>query len=184
MKKRLLTIAIIVSLTIGNALAGEVNLKVGDSAFVPKPLTAVQNFEVFRFNLPEIPQGSRIDFAGLVLNIQRDSIDLNDTLASDYLPLALLPVTSDWTKGSLENGQILAIDSTWASSGVADMNMGNRVEMDITQLVSDWLKGNKVNKGFMLVPEFAEDKTNFSVMSNAGIKVEVVAYYTPPEVVK
>lgn len=36
----------------------------------------------------------------------------------------------------------------------------------------------------MLVPEFSEEKTEFSVKSNAGVKVEVVIYYTGPEIVK
>jgi hypothetical protein len=36
----------------------------------------------------------------------------------------------------------------------------------------------------MLAPEVGEEKTNFAVKSTAGVKVEVIVYYTAPEVVK
>ena len=88
MKKIPLTILTIVALAIGTVWAGEIRQNVGDVAFVPQVLPTGQNFEIFKFDLPEIPEGSRIDFAGLVLHIQRDSV------RDDYLSFKLVPITS------------------------------------------------------------------------------------------
>jgi len=178
MKKIPLTILIIVSLTIGNVLAGEIRQTVGNAAFVPQVLPTGQNFEVFRFDLPEIPQGSRIDFAGLVLHVQRDSV------RDDYLSLKLMPITSDWTATSLKGGQVLSVDSTLPSYAVADVNREDKIELDITHLIAVWVKGEKSNRGLLLETEFAEAQSKFSVKSNAGAKAELVIYYTGPEVRK
>ncbi len=174
----------VVAALVVSVQAEEIRFAVGTSNFVADTLSGGQNFEALKFILPEIPQGSRIDFAGLVMYVQREAIDSKDTTASPYLSLSLVPITSDWTAGSVKNGQVLSVDSEWASYAVADMNMGDKVELDITELVRDWLNGKKANKGFMLVPEFADEKAEFAVKSNVGVKAEVVIYYTGPEVVK
>ncbi|MCI0406653.1 MAG: DNRLRE domain-containing protein [candidate division Zixibacteria bacterium] len=176
MKKIGLTIAIIGSLTIGNAWAGEVRQNVGDISFVPQVLPTGQNFEVFKFDLPQIPAGSRIDFAGLILHIQRDST------RDDYLSFKLSPITSDWTASSLQGGQVLSVDEQMPAFAVADANRSDKIELDITHLASAWLKGEKTNRGFLLQTEFAEEESKFSVKSSAGTKAELVIYYTEPEV--
>jgi hypothetical protein len=175
MKKIQWTILSIVALTIGNTWAGEIRQNVGAVAFVPQILPTGQNFEVFRFDLPEIPEGSRIDFAGLVLHVQRDSV------RDDYLSFKLSPISSDWTATSLQGGQVLSLDSTLPAYAVADVDRTDKIELDITHLVSAWLKGEKANRGFLLETEFPEEKTKFSAKSNAGIKAELVIYYTGPE---
>ncbi len=45
--------------------AGEIRQTVGDGAFIAKAGQSQE--EIFQFDLPAIPEGSRIDFAGLVL---------------------------------------------------------------------------------------------------------------------
>ena len=107
-----------------------------------------------------------------------------DTVRNEYLSLKLVPITSDWTAISVKNGQLLAVDDTLPSFAVADVNREDKVEMDITQLVAAWAKGEKTNYGFYLVPEISEDETKLSVKSNAGVKMELVIYYTAPEVKK
>jgi hypothetical protein len=174
MKKIPLTILIIVSLTIGNIWAGEVRQNVGDGAFVAKSEQSQE--EIFKFDLPEIPQGSRIDFAGLVMRVRRDST------RDDYLSFRLVPITSDWTASSIQGGQVLSLDSTLPAFAVADVNRNDKIELDITHLVSAWLKGEKANRGFLLETEFPEEQTKFSAKSNAGAKAELVIYYTGPEV--
>jgi len=76
----------------------------------------------------------------------------------------------------------VSLDEDWTSYGVADYLSGDKVELDITQLVKDWVKGTKANRGFMLAPEFAEEKADFSVKSGAGVKAQVFIYFTEPEV--
>jgi len=179
MKTRFLAMTIgVVLLFAVTALAGEIQMAVGEAAFVPQAVPTGQNFEVFRFALPEIPKGSRIDFAALVLSIERDST------RDQYLSLKLVPITSDWTAASLKNGQVLAVNEEAPSYAVADANRGDKVDLDITHLVSAWNKGEKVNRGFLLETEFTEEQSKFSAKSSAGIKAELVIYYTGPEVVK
>ncbi len=173
MKKILWTLVILVSLTTGNLWAGEIRQTVGDGAFVAKAEQSRQ--EIFQFDLPEMPQGSRIDFAGLVLYLQRD------TVKDDYLFLKLLPITSDWTAASVQNGQVLELDAESPSYAVANANLEDKIELDITHLVSAWLKGEKTNRGFVLETEFPEEETKFSAKSNAGAKAELVVYYIGPE---
>ena len=173
MKRISLAILAIVSLTIGNIRAGEIRQSVGDAAFVSNTEPSQQ--EVFKFELPKIPDGSRIDFAGLVLHIQRYSV------RDDYLSLKLIPITSDWTPTSVKNGQVLSVDEEAPAYAVADVNRDDKAELDITQLVAAWLKGEKTNRGFLLQTELSEEETRFSVQSNAGIKAELVIYYTGPE---
>ncbi len=144
------------------SFAGEIRQNVGDAAFVPQALPTGQNFEVFKFDLPEIPQDSRIDFAGLVLHIQRDSA------RNDYLFLKLFPITSDWTPTSLQGGQVLSVDEKSPSYAVADANRSDKIDLDITDLVAGWLKGEKTNRGFLLQTEFAEEESKFSVKSSGG----------------
>ncbi len=131
--------------------------------------------EIFKFELPEIPQGSRIDFAGLVVHVQRDSVRDN------YLFLKLQPVTSDWTAGSVANGQVLELDGESPAYAVANAKLEDKIELDITRLVSASLKGEKTNRGFVLETEFTEEESKFSAKSNAGAKAELVVYYTGPE---
>lgn len=170
------------ALTVASIEAGEIRFTVGSSGFVNDTLSNGQRFEAFKFDLPEIPQGARIDFAGLVLHIDRPPVDLKDTLASPYFPLALVPIATDWTPLSIKNGQVVGVDKSNPSFAVADARRGDKVELDITHLVKEWQKGTKANRGFMLAPEFGEEKTSFSVKPMAGGKVEVVIYYTGPEV--
>jgi hypothetical protein len=177
-----ITAGVVFVLIAALAQAGEVRFTVGSTGFVNDTLSNGQSFEAFKFDLPQIPQGARIDFAGLVLYIDRPPVDLNDTLVSSQFPLALVPITSDWTATSLKNGQVVEVDESNSSFAVSDARTGDKIELDITQLVKDWLKRTKTNRGFMLVPELSEEKTDFSVKSNPGVKVEVVIYYTGPEV--
>ncbi len=159
--------------------AGEIILGVGDTAlFASGTRPDGQDFEAFKFNLPTIPPGSRIDYAGLVFHIQRD------TVRYKYLPLRLAPVTSNWTAGSVRSGQVLSVDSTLPAFAVAFDDSGDRVEMNITDVVAAWVKGNKTNQGFMLVPELLAERTNFTIASVEGIRVKVIVYYTGPEVKK
>jgi hypothetical protein len=158
--------------------AEEIRQPVADAAFAPQALPTGQNFEVFKFELPDIPQGSRIDFAGLVLHVQRDS------LRNDYLFLKLVPITSDWTLTSLQGGQVLSVDEKSPSNAVADIYRSDQIDLDITDLVSAWVKGEKTNRGFLLQTEFTEEQTKLSVKSNAGVKAELVIYFTGPEVKK
>ncbi|MCI0330779.1 MAG: DNRLRE domain-containing protein [candidate division Zixibacteria bacterium] len=167
---------VFVLVSVATVFAEEVRVNVGDAAFVPQLTPTGQNFEVFKFDLPEIPQGSRIDFAGLVLHVQRDST------RDQYLSLKLAPITSDWTITSLQNGQVLSVDEEAPTYAVADANRGDKIELDITQLVSAWAKGEKVNRGFLLKAEFPEELSKFSAKSNAGAKAELVIYYTGAEV--
>jgi hypothetical protein len=171
--KKTLTIVFIASLTIGNLWAGEIRQSVGDGAFVSKAEQSQE--EIFKFELPEIPAGSRIDFAGLVLHLERD------TVKDDYLFLKLLPIASDWTAASLQNGQMLELDAESPAYAVANAYLEDKIELDITHLVSSWHKGEKTNRGFVLETEFPEEKTKFSAKSNAGVKAELVIYYTEPE---
>ncbi|MGE5692947.1 MAG: DNRLRE domain-containing protein [Candidatus Zixiibacteriota bacterium] len=173
MKKIGLTILGIVFLTIGNSWAGEIRQSVEDAAFVAKAEQSQQ--EIFKFDLPEIPEGSRIDFAGLILHIQRDST------RDDYLSFKLSPITSDWTASSIQGGQILTVDEETPAYAVADVNRSDQIELDVTHLVSAWLKGEKTNRGFVLQTEFPEEQTKFSAKSNGGVKAELVVYYTGPE---
>ncbi len=170
MKKIGLTLVILVALLIGSVLAGEIRQSVGDGAFVAKAEQSQQ--EIFKFDLPKVPEGSRIDFAGLVLHIQRDST------RDDYLSFKLSPITSDWTASSLQGGQVLSVDEEMPAYAVADVNRSDRIELDITHLISAWLKGEKTNRGFVLETEFPEEQTKFSAKSNTGIKAELVIYYT------
>ncbi|HXF48736.1 MAG TPA: DNRLRE domain-containing protein [Verrucomicrobiae bacterium] len=156
-----------------SVFAGEIRQNVGDGAFVSKVEQTQE--EIFKFDLPEIPAGSRIDFAGLILHIQRDST------RDDYLSFKLSPITSDWTASSIQGGQVLALDSTFPAFAVADVNRSDRIELDITLLVAAWLKGEKTNRGFLLETEFPEEETKFAAKSNAGGKAELVVYYTEPE---
>ncbi|MCI0330361.1 MAG: DNRLRE domain-containing protein [candidate division Zixibacteria bacterium] len=178
-KKRFLaTLGMTAAAVLFSALASwaeEIRLNVGDAAFVPQLALTGQNFEVFRFDLPEIPQGSRIDFAGLILHVQRDST------RDQYLSLKLVPITSDWTVVSLQNGQVLSVDEEAPSYAVANANRGDKIELDITHLVSAWTKGEKVNRGILLKTEFSEEQSKFSAKSSAGTKAELVIYYTGPE---
>ncbi|HXF49296.1 MAG TPA: DNRLRE domain-containing protein [Verrucomicrobiae bacterium] len=173
MKKIGLTILAIVSLTIGNIWAGEIRQNVGDAAFVSKAEQTQQ--EIFKFDLPEIPEGSRIDFAGLILHVQRDST------RGDYLSFKLSPITSDWTASSIQGGQVLSVDETTPAYAVADVNRSDKIELDITQLAASWFKGEKTNRGFILATEFPEEQTKFAAKSNVGAKAELVIYYTGPE---
>ncbi len=182
MKKTGLTIGLIVSLTIGVLQAEEIRFSAGTTNFVNDTLSNGQSFEAFKFDLPQIPQGARIDAASLILHIDRPPVDLNDTLANPYLSLALVPITADWTPASVRNGQVVSVDESNPSFTVANAKTGDGVELDITYLVKEWLAGTKANRGFMLVPEFSDEKTEFSVKTVAGVKVEVVIYYTGPEV--
>jgi hypothetical protein len=159
-----------------SAYAGEIRLTIGDGAFIAKAEQSQE--EIFKFDLPKIPAGSRIDFAGLVLYLQRDSV------RNDYLFLELLPIAGDWTATSLEGGQVLSVDEKSSAYAVAHDFRNDRIELDITQVVADWVKGEKANRGFVLQTEFAEEKTNFSAKSMAGVKAELVVYYTAPEVKK
>jgi len=170
--------AAVVLVYVAMALADEIRMNIGAAAFAPQLLPTKQNFEVFKFNLPELPQGSRIDFAGLVLYLQRDSV------RDDYLSVKLVPITSDWTAGTLKNGQLLSVDEEAPSYAVADVNRNDKIELDITHLIAAWTKGEKVNRGFLLKTEFTEEETKLSVRSNAGIKADLVIYYTSPEVKK
>lgn len=156
-------------------IAGEIRQSVTDAAFVPQGVPNSQNHEVFRFELPNIPQGSRIDFAALIMHVQRDSTRGN------YLFLKLDPITSDWTPTSLAGGQVVSVDETSASYAVADYGLGDRVELDITSLVTAWTAGTMTNRGFLLKTEIPEDATNFSVKSTGGVKADLVVYYTAPE---
>lgn len=159
-------------------LADEVRAVIGSDAFAPQLVPTGQNFEVYKFALPDIPKGSRIDFAGLVFHIQRDST------RDEYLSLKLVPVTSSWTPSSVKNGQMLSLDETEPSYAVADAAQGDRAELDITNLATAWYRGEKINSGFYLTVEDSEDQTNLSVKSNGGAKMELVIYYTGPEVKK
>lgn len=159
------------------AFAGEIRLGVTDSStFASGTLPGGRSFEAFKFTLPNIPQGSRIDYAGLMFHVQRDSV------RNKYLPLSLLPIASDWTANSVQGGQLPSVDSTFPAFAVAFADSGDKVEMNITDLVSAWLKGAKTNRGFMLVPGVPVDLTRLSIPSTAGVKVKVVVYYTGPEV--
>ena len=173
MKKLLSTLLILAALTIGNLWAGEIRQNVSDAAFVAKAEQSQE--EIFKFDLPEIPAGSRIDFAGLILHIQRDSARDN------YLFLKLVPVTSDWTPASLAGGQLLSVDDNSPSYAVGDISMGDRIDLDITALVTDWTTDKKTNRGFLLKTGIPEDETNFSAKSIAGAKAELVIYFTEPE---
>jgi hypothetical protein len=173
MKKILLAVSSIVFLTMGNVLAEEIRQSIGTEAFASQE--AGQNYEVFKFDLPQIPEGSRIDFAGLVFHIQRDSV------RNDYLSLKLVPISSDWSAASVRNGQLLSMNDTLPAFAVADVNREDKVEMDITQLVAAWHKGEKTNYGFYLASESSDDETKLSVKSVSGAKMELVIYYTAPE---
>jgi hypothetical protein len=177
-----MTIGVVFVLFAALVQAGEVRFTVGTTGFVNDTLSNGQRFEAFKFDLPEIPQGARIDFAGLVLHIDRPPVDLEDTLVSSQFPLALVPIASDWSPTSLKNGQVVEVDESNSSFAVSDARMGDKVELDITALIKDWLKGTKTNRGFMLVPEFSEEKTEFSIKAGSGVKMEVVIYYTGLEV--
>ncbi len=104
-----------------------------------------------------------------------------DTVKDGYLFLKLLPITSDWTAGSVQNGQVLELDAESPAYAVANANLQDKIELDITHLVSSWLKGEKTNRGFVLETEFSEEQTKFSAKSNAGSKAELVVYYTGAE---
>ena len=159
---------------VSTVFAGEVRQNVGDGAFVAKAEQSQE--EIFKFELPEIPEGSRIDFAGLILHIQRNSA------RNDYLFLKLVPITSDWTLTSVQNGQVLSVDEKSPSYAVADAYRSDQIDLDITDLVVAWVKGEKTNRGFLLQTEFAEEESKFSVKSSAGAKAELIIYYTEPEV--
>ncbi len=95
--------------------------------------------------------------------------------------MKLLPITSDWTAGSVANGQVLELDGESPAYAVANAKLEDKIELDITHLVSAWLKGEKTNRGFVLETEFPEEQTKFSARSNAGAKAELAIYYTGPE---
>lgn len=163
--------------------ADEINFSVGPSNFVADTLANGRSFEAFKFDSLGMPVDARIDIAVMELYIDRPPIDLNDTLISTQFPLALFPITSDWTPSSIKSGQVVTVDREWASHGVADFLTGDRVDFDITYLFVDWLKGTKTNRGLILVGDLG-DKTRFTIASNSGVKVQVFIYYTGPEVVK
>ncbi|HLG94560.1 MAG TPA: DNRLRE domain-containing protein [candidate division Zixibacteria bacterium] len=102
----------------------------------------------------------------------------------ERVPVKLVPITSDWTATSVQNGQVLTVDEKTPAYAVADVNRSDKIELDITHLVAAWLKGEKINRGFLLETEFPEEQTKFSAKSSAGAKAELVIYYTAPEVKK
>jgi hypothetical protein len=98
-----------------------------------------------------------------------------------HISFKLSPITSDWTASSIQGGQVLSVDEEAPAYAVADVNRADQIELDITHLVSAWLKGEKTNRGFVLETEIAEEQSKFSVKSAGGVKAELVVYFTAPE---
>ncbi|OGC74464.1 MAG: hypothetical protein A2145_05940 [candidate division Zixibacteria bacterium RBG_16_40_9] len=159
--------------------AAVLNLQTDKAVSVVSSDTSKGNRHLIKFDLSSIPAGSTIDIAEVNLKVEVDT-------GKRYIDLAIFPVTSDWSEDAvlLTEGRVSYTDTILATETI-DVTTGKIMDLNITRIVREWVKGTLPNKGLMVAPLENDFKIkSLSPVSNIlpGVKAEIKIFYTGPEV--
>jgi hypothetical protein len=154
------------------ALAGTVDLDLGEAVCVGDPESPERTRVLLRFDVPAALLGTTIDFAELHVTVLADA----DGVAELEVPVEAFPVTREWTADAVEwdGGWDTGADSWNDSVGTyCDIlpRDGSVLDLDVTEIVQIWCRNEEENMGLVLVPYLPDRGTLTGIQAQPSLWV-------------
>jgi hypothetical protein len=154
------------------ARAGTVDLDLAEAVCISDPASPECTRVLLRFDVPPALIGTTIDFAELRVTVTADA----EQVAEVEVPVEAFPVTREWIAEAVEwdGGWDTGVDSWDDRVGTyCDVlpRDGSVLDLDVTEIVQVWCRGEEENLGIVLVPYLPDIGTLTGIQAEPSLRV-------------